>query len=81
MALLYTEEVPTVPGFYFQRQKGSVRVIEFPYCGEWPRHWRERRQSSIDAAESDEVLRIKVKSLPDSSWITEWAGPIALPEN
>ncbi|WP_274643973.1 hypothetical protein [Pseudomonas serbica] len=80
MGLLYTDEVPTIPGFYFQRQRGGVRVIELPYCGQWPRHWRDKKQDGINAVE-DEHTRAAAQALPDSSWITEWAGPIDHPEN
>jgi hypothetical protein len=80
MALLYTEEVPTVRGWYFQRMRGVERIIELPNYGTWPRHWRDKKQDAVDAA-TDETMRQAVQALPDSAWITEWAGPIAHPEN
>jgi hypothetical protein len=80
MALLYTEEVPTTPGWYFQRMRGVERVIELPNYGTWPKHWRDKKQDAINATQN-KAERLAVEGLPDSGWITEWAGPIAHPEN
>ncbi len=77
----YTTDVPTIPGYYWERQKGGRRIIQFPYCGQWPIHWIERKKDSIECNEGDNVMIKKLKSLPDSAWFVEWAGPIPEPEN
>lgn len=83
MTLRYTEDVPTIPGFYFKRKNGVVSVLEMPYCGVWPRHWKVIKQESLDMMTSagDEDTCQKLLELPDSAWLTEWAGPIHHPEN
>lgn len=75
----WTDNVPTVPGWYFRRDgDGCVRVLRLPGPPPgWPTHWRDRKAESIALA--DESIKERVAAIPDSRWMMEWAGPIPLP--
>lgn len=81
MTLLYTEEAPTIPGWYFRRMGGSggrKRLVELPAKGRWPEHWRKVQNDELAATEASGDLESleKLKALPESHWLTEWCGPV-----
>jgi len=81
MTLIYTDEAPTVPGWYFRRtggSDGSKRLIQLPAKGECPRHWRQVQNDDLAEAEASGDLKSleKLKALPEGHWLTEWSGPV-----
>jgi hypothetical protein len=79
MPLHYEDQVPTVPGWYWVRKNDSVRIIEFPHCGTWPRPWQQVRDEKFAAAPDN--IRAALISLPEDTWKVEYAGPIDEPVN
>lgn len=85
MSLIFTEDAPTKPGWYFRRlggadfrlQGGSVRMIDLTQCDVFPKHWKDVKQetlASMDASGDQEALN-QLLARPDSTWLVEWAGP------
>ena len=79
MSLRYVDEVPTVPGWYWERREDSTRILYLPHCGYWPKPWQKHKEESLEAA-SGEMLE-KLLELPEEAWKVEYAGPIPEPVN
>lgn len=81
MGLRYTDEVPTVPGWYWCRWnegpdvRTTIRLL--PHMGSWPRSWRQERDQALAVASAE--LRPQLLALSEDSWKREYAGPIAEP--
>jgi hypothetical protein len=80
----YTDEVPTVSGWYWVKRSNTIADIiqidaEYP-----PTYWKTRRERTIammatwsDFTEED-VNNLKNK--PDSFWLIEYCGPLVPPQ-
>lgn len=79
MNLKYSDELPTVPGWYWERRQRGTRIIELPFNGYWPIPWQKRMADSIAMAQESE--RQRLLKLPIEAWRVEYAGPIPSPEN
>ena len=82
MPLRYTDEVPTMPGWYWCRWRRGpdeqVKIMHLPHMGTWPDPWREHRRKAFAVAAPDMLEMLK--ALPESDWLKEYAGPIPAPE-
>ncbi len=79
MHLTYSDQVPTVPGWYWQRGNDGVRVVSIPYphmVTPW-RKLREIRLSDSDLIDSGQLEAWR--QFPESFWRIEYAGPIQEP--
>jgi hypothetical protein len=83
--LVYSSDVPTVPGYYWERRQSGERILELPtFPNTWPKHYTERRASLVSglrAIGSTPSDLAEVEALPDTSFLIEWAGPIPRPSN
>lgn len=78
-SLTYSDKVPTVPGWYWQRGPLGVTIIKLPDAsGLWPQGWRERRASVIEVNNWRGAAAKRALS-NDAGWRVEYAGPIPQP--
>jgi hypothetical protein len=84
--ITYSEDVPTVPGYYWERRNDKKRIVEL-HDYNMPRHWREMRQeclSTIQEQVGNGVYTLEsiapLVNQPEEYWKIEWAGPIPEPE-
>jgi hypothetical protein len=79
MSLSYSEDIPTEPGWYWERRERGVRIMYFPHCGTvWPTDWRLLRDQAYEQA--DEGTKVQLLTLPADTWKVEYAGPIPEPD-
>jgi len=78
-ALVWSDEVPTIPGWYWRRDgDGRDRITRLPYCGVWPTPWKKIKALTI--AEAGKDVKDEIMAIPDGRWRIEWAGPIPSPK-
>lgn len=79
----WTDVPPSTPGHYWVRRKHyRPSVQEYPFYGTYPQSWQQHRQDVIDTlTEEGELDRAKEFAESDhSSFITEYYGPLVIPE-
>jgi len=82
--LTYSENVPTVPGWYWRRDGLGQTVIQLPKLDNngpkvrhiWPLHWRETFANKT----ASYPQKWRDKALQGGSWRIEYAGPIEPPK-
>lgn len=78
----YTDQPPTVAGWYWRREHGRARVVQLLGPDHAPRHWQTMRRDVLNTArdlKTDPAALAHLEALPASHWLIEWAGPIPEP--
>jgi hypothetical protein len=77
----YTEDVPTINGWYWRKSSDGERIM-FIHNFSYPRHWKEIKADAFESVEKYAMEKLEhLKSLPDSYWIVQWAGPLVPPQS
>ena len=83
MALTYSETLPTVRGYYWERRANNRERIIFldPVREPRLRPWREHRAEGLSFVREDEPEKLAaLEALPEEDWKVEYAGPIEHPQ-
>lgn len=76
--LTYSDQVPTVPGWYWRRDNQGAQVLYVSLSHHVPAPWRVIRAHTLALITAED--RKALEALPESAWLIEWAGPIPSPE-
>ncbi len=80
--LVYSDAVPTVPGWYWRRDASGQGIVRLTQDHNPPRHWREAKAATLETVNGPGFTqqdRDTLAARPDASWLIEWAGPIQPP--
>jgi len=80
-SLAYSDQVPTVPGWYWERRSNGVRLLELNKHSR-PRSWRgskARLLATLKEMKTDPEAIAATAKLPATFWRIEYAGPILPP--
>lgn len=76
--LVFSETPPDRTGWYFKRHQKAISV-QHVVSAPLP-HWTAYKHAMLNQVKHDPNELARVKAIPDSDWIVEWAGPIVMPE-
>ena len=76
----FSENPPTVPGWYWVRRHNSLSVLYFPHHGLYPRHWKQVREETLSALE-DTQRALSYAAIDTKHFVVEYCGPIYPPAN
>ncbi len=79
--LIYSDKVPTLPGWYWERRASGSRILELNKHN-MPRSWRGSKARLLVALKkcgAGKEAITHTASLPASHWRVEYAGPIQEP--
>jgi len=78
----FTEKLPTVPGWYWERRKSGLRIIQLDKHNMPTRTAQERKNlvinTLLEGGMSSEELR-EIEKKPLENWRVEYAGPLVPP--
>ena len=83
----YTDEVPTVSGWYWVKRNRKVEVKHIDVECSCILHWRKQKEKLL--IDNDKHFKLGIvliefnealKSQPDSFWLIEYCGPLVPPQ-